>query len=644
MQVIDQLRAAAERRLAAADRHGARVLLEEALAGAPTDRAVLHRLAALVLADQPDLAAHLAQRILALAPQDTEALGLLGQAFAGLGERDAALAALSDVVARQPESGPAWCNLALARLRAGDPAGAAEAAQAAIARAPGLAEAHANLGHARTALGQPEAALEAFAGALALRAEDVDALAGIASACTVLGRSSGAVAALRRALAAAPDRAASWNDLGIALRALGAHAAATGASRQAVALAPADPGFISSLLMGVQYDPGVGPVAAAAEAAEWGRSLLAALPPLPPLPRPTRRRLRVGYVSADLRQHPVGWMGGGAIAAHDPERIETILYATAPGRDPLSDRLAATARWCSVSGMGDASLAARIRADEVDVLVDLSGHTAGGRLGVFARRPAPVQVTWLGYFATTGLPVFDAVLLDEAHVLPDTQAQFVEPIRCLPGGRFGYFPPDDAPDPAPPPSAAGGGVTFGCFNNTAKLNDAVIELWSALLRRVPDSRLVLKWRSLADPFLCEGLRAAFAAHGIGAERLEFAGISPHRALLEAYGGIDVALDPFPFTGALTTCEALWMGVPVVTLPGRSVVSRQGLAILRAIGREAWVARDAAQYLDLAAGLAGDLAGRTHWRGALRPAMRAAPLCDPVRLARALEEAYRALCA
>ncbi len=643
MQVIAHLRAAAARRAAAGDVAGARVLLDEAVALAPDDAALLSDLAALLLSDQPALAAALAQRRLAAAPGDGVALGLLGQAWGACGENGAAAEAFARLAAVQPDSAAAWCNLALARVRAGDGAGAAEAAATAIALAPRMVEAHANLGHAQLLRHQIDAAEAAFAAALALSAEYPDALGGMAAAARQRGHWSTAVATLRRAVAAAPAQGGSWCDLGIALRALGAHTAATEASRQAVALAPQDPIFASGLLMGLHYDPAVGPVAAAAEAAAWGRALLGAVAPLPGAPRPAPGvKLRVGYVSPDLRRHPVGYMAGGAILAHDPAAVDVTLYATAPGRDELTDRLAARAPLVPAWHLGDAALAARIRADAIDVLVDLAGHSAGGRPGVFARRPAPVQVAWLGYFATTGLPVFDAVLLDEAHALPGAAAHFVEPIHSVAGGRFGYTPPDDAPDPAPPPSAVAGVVTFGSFNNTAKLNEEVIAVWARLLREVPGSRMRLKWSSLADPFLVARLGAAFAAHGIDPARLLCEGASPHAELLRAYGGIDVALDPFPFTGALTTCEALWMGVPVVTLAGESVVARQGVALLGAIGLEAWVAPDTGRYVAVAAALARDLPARTRWRGTLRAAMRASPLCDPLRLARALERAYRAL--
>lgn len=232
------------------------------------------------------------------------------------------------------------------------------------------------------------------------------------------------------------------------------------------------------------------------------------------------------------------------------------MYTYNAGRisDWVTEELRRTTIFRDVAGIGDADLCALIRQDAIDVLIDLSGHMAGSRLIVFARRPALVQVSWLGYCATTGLSGMDAVLLDEWHAPPGMEAQFVEPIIRLPNGRFCYQPVPWAPaNVAPLPGARNSHITFGCFNNTAKLNAGVFDVWASVLAALPDSRLVLKWRTLADEPLCETIRAAFFQRGVDPRRLELRPASFHVDVLKEYADIDICLDPFPFTGGLTSC-------------------------------------------------------------------------------------------
>jgi predicted O-linked N-acetylglucosamine transferase (SPINDLY family) len=274
--------------------------------------------------------------------------------------------------------------------------------------------------------------------------------------------------------------------------------------------------------------------------------------------------------------------------------------------------------------------------------VDLSGHTAGSRLTAFAYRPAPVQLSWLGYFATTGLRYIDAVLLDECHAPKGFEEQFVEEIVRLKSGRFPYHPVPWAPEVSSLPSLKSGCFTFGSFNNTGKLNSDVFDVWAKVLQAVPDSRLVLKWRTLVDEPLCISIYQAFESRGINASRIELRGASFHVDVLKEYADIDVALDPFPFTGGLTSCEALWMGVPVVTWPQSRVVSRQTFALLKAIGHTEWVAQDEQSYVDIALSLSQDLSSLANVRAQLRQDMRASSLMDVAEFTQGLEQTYRDL--
>jgi predicted O-linked N-acetylglucosamine transferase (SPINDLY family) len=263
-------------------------------------------------------------------------------------------------------------------------------------------------------------------------------------------------------------------------------------------------------------------------------------------------------------------------------------------------------------------------------------------LPLFARRPAPVQASWLGYAATTGLTAMDYLIPDRWTAPAGADAGFREALVRLPHARFTYGPPPDAPACAPPPSLAGGLVTFGSFNNLAKLGDAVVALWAAVLRAVPGSRLVLKWAALGDEAVARRLAGRFEAAGAPEGALMLRGFSPHQAMLAEYADIDIALDPFPFGGGLTSCEALWMGVPVVTLPGETMASRQSLGFLQAVGLADLAACDAEDYVRIAAALAKDVSARATLRESLRARMARAPLGDPRAFTASLETAYRAL--
>ncbi|MES2187025.1 MAG: O-linked N-acetylglucosamine transferase [Pseudomonadota bacterium] len=452
-----------------------------------------------------------------------------------------------------------------------------------------------------------------FDAARQLRPDDVRPLANLANVARDLGDATGCTALYSAALALQPDH--------IVMR--------------------------RNLLVSQEYDDMV-PVATKRAAAEaWGRWLAGHVPP-PPRPAPATplldgagqplRPLRVGYVSADLCQHTVGLLAKDVLASHDPARVLAFAYHAGPQRDWVTEQLARSCSLRMVGALDDAALARQVQADGIDVLVDLSGHTAGSRLTMFARRPAPVQVSWLGYFATTGLAVMDAVLLDAAHAPPGAETQFTETVVRMPQGRWCYVPvPFMPPVPAGLPAQRNGHVTFGCFNNSAKLNGRVFDLWARLLLAVPTARLVLKWRTFLDPAYGARVREAFAAHGVDPARLDLRGPSFHVDALKEYGDIDIALDPFPFTGGLTSCEALWMGVPVVTWPQERVVSRQTLALLQTVGLPELAASDANDYLRIASTLAADLPRLDALHAGLRGRVAASPLCDAAGFTRGLED-------
>ena len=326
--------------------------------------------------------------------------------------------------------------------------------------------------------------------------------------------------------------------------------------------------------------------------------------------------------------------------------IQLTVYATQPYKDALTDRLmACTARWNMVFGMSDEALAQRIHADGIDILIDLAGHTAHNRLPVFGWKPAPVQVTWLGYFATTGVSQIDHLLADPWTVPASLEAGFTEHIWRLPQTRLCFTPPSASAAVSALPALRTGHITFGCFNNLTKLNDEVIALWARVLHAVPGSRLLLKASQLGSAMVRQTMQSRFKAQGVASDRLILQGPSTREDYLQAYGQIDIALDPFPFTGGTTSAEGLWMGVPVLTLAGDSMVARQGVSLLMNAGLPDWVADAPEDYVAKAMAHASDLTTLATLRSGLRERVMQSPLFDAERFAdhlgTALREMWRA---
>jgi protein O-GlcNAc transferase len=356
-----------------------------------------------------------------------------------------------------------------------------------------------------------------------------------------------------------------------------------------------------------------------------------------------KKRLRVGFVSGDLNSHPVGFFLESVLGHLDRTRIELVAYATRQRDDAVSQRLEPRfSAWHDISRIDDETCARRIRDDAIDILVDLSGHTNHNRLPVFAWKPAPIQATWLGYFATTGLASIDYVIADR-HVLPfDESSQFVEAPWHLPDSYLCFTPPPFDIEVGPLPAGEHGAITFGCFNHLVKLNDAVVALWSRVLDAVPGSRLLLKTRQLDDPVVQRATLERFAAHGIDGARLMLEGQSPRAELLAAYQRVDIALDPFPYAGGTTSVEALWMGVPVLTRRGERFLSHVGESIVNTAGLPEWIAADDADYLNKAVRFSAQRDELAALRNTLRERLLASPLCDAPRFARHLEDAFHGM--
>jgi predicted O-linked N-acetylglucosamine transferase (SPINDLY family) len=547
-------------------------------------------------------------------------------------------------------------------------------------QAPGDADTHHLLGLARLAQGKLQAAHAALCLAAALRPDDADIRFALGEAARGLGRLGEAVAAFEAGLALddrdpqrhvqmadlcladqrpcaaerhariaterAPDRAGAWHALGEALRAQGRAREAAACFSQAAAADPAWAAPVHNALLTLNYAHDI----TAEEVATRHRAFDAHRGGVrvrkdPAAPGPAlsgRRPLRVGLVSADFGRHVVSFFVEPLLRRHDPASMQLLCYFNGT-HDARSAELRALADgWRDIRDLDDEGAAALIRADRLDVAVDLSGHTGGNRLGLFARGLAPLQATWLGYPNTTGLDAIDLRITDARADPPGaTEHLHTERLVRIEPGFLCYAPPRDAPPVAPPPATAPGHVTFGCFNNFAKVSDACLRLWAEVLRAVPSARLLVKASGLGEPALRDALASRFARVGGDPRRLVARPATPgFGEHLACYAEVDVALDTYPYCGTTTTCEALWMGVPVVTLAGPAHAARVGASLLQLAGHPEWTAQSPEAFVRIAADLASDPAGLGRARARLRGEIATSALTDAARFTRAWEAGLR----
>jgi predicted O-linked N-acetylglucosamine transferase (SPINDLY family) len=606
----------------------------------------------------------------------------VGSMFERLGDIDAARACFSRAAELAPDLGDRE-NSAASGLRAAADFDAALAARRRAAQLrPNNAEAQLNLGMALREAGRHHEAIDAFRRVVELHPDHFDAYRELSLAMNDLGQNEAAVFFADSAVRIRPESGAAHVVLALARYHGGDYDAAREESERAVALHPEHPEGLVNLansllmlrrqdealqvyeraaalvgdsgdviveqnrLMAMNYSERVAPGELLAAHRAFGTVAAARVvrAPLPFANVPdAERRLRVGYVSPDFRNHSVSFFFEPIVEHQDRSGFEVYCYASSAAVDAVTDRLRARADgWLDCKRIPDDLLARRIRDDRIDILVDLAGHTGDNRSLVALHRAAPLQMTYLGYPTITGLPEMDYRLTD-AHVDPpaedDPAATFERPLR-LPASYFCYRPGHERPV-APLPALATGSVTFGSFNNVAKITDGAIDLWSRVLSAVPGGRLVLKNRGFRNQSVCEGVRVRFTERGVDPARLELVDWSAtgeqHH---DWYDRVDIALDSFPYAGATTTCEALWKGVPVISLAGGSHASRMGRSILAAADLRELCASSDDEYVSAAARLAGDLAALAAMRGALRERLRASPLMDEAGFVRGLEALYR----
>ena len=472
---------------------------------------------------------------------------------------------------------------------------------------------------------------------LAADANHVDALQLLGAIAHQQGQHGAAVELIQRSLAIAPDNKQALNNLGEALRATGQIDQSVAAFRRAIALDSSYVKAHSNLLLTLHFDPASTGESLRREHELWGKQHA------PAVSSPPKREhagpLRIGYVSPDFKRHSVAYFIEPVIRHHHRDRVHVTCYSNAAREDEITHRIRAVSdEWRDIARLNDDDAANLVRQDRIDILIDLTGHMARNRLLLFARRPAPIQVTYLGYPNGTGVPQIDYRITDAVADPPNaTDAHYVEKLVRLPACAWCYQPPTDAPMPT---ATTNRPITFGSFNKFPKISPATMKMWSRILAAAPESRLLLKAKSLGDPTTRAIASQMLASAGIAPDCVHLTGwageTSEHLAM---YKEIDVALDSFPYHGTTTTCEAIWMGVPVVTLAGDKHVSRVGASLLTAVGHPEWIAATPDQYVAIASHLAKDPDARRSAHRELRHQMLESPLMQPKAFVQSLEDAY-----
>jgi predicted O-linked N-acetylglucosamine transferase (SPINDLY family) len=511
-----------------------------------------------------------------------------------------------------------------------------------VARCPEEPRGHHNLGLALVSLGQYEEAIPELERALALRPNYPDAHNSLGVALEGLGQADEAQTHYREATTLRPDFADAWSNLGTSLTEQGRVPESIEVLKKAVSLR-ADPRTASNMLLALTYSSDLSVWSLREEHISWATRFADPFNPViprRPSDRRSDRRLKIGYVSGDFRTHAAAGLIEVLLRHHDRSGYHITCYPNGTRANESTERLRCQAdAWNPVGGLPDAQVAQMIEKDEIDILVDLSGHTAGNRLLVFARRPAPVQVTLFGSPCTTGLRTIDYRITDP-YLDPAAESgeHYTESLLRLPEVAWVYPVPTTAPAPNPLPANSRRVFTFGCLNSPAKLSDACVEAWGRVLKAVPKSRLVLLAGRSAEA--ARQITIRFTRQGVAADRLEVVYRLPAEEYFDAYEPIDLALDPFPYNGGITTCDALWMGVPVLSVAGPDARSRQGTAILHNLGLPEFVADSADKLVDLATIWSDQRAGLADLRESLREMMRESPITQAARYVQNLEAAYR----
>lgn len=593
-------------------------------------------------ANRLDEAAELFSQLSRAAPMAADIWTGLGVVEGKRGNHAIALQHLQKAASIQPNNAQVQYNLGVALRDTGN----LEQSVSAFERATRLNRQHGEafdcLAHAHMTLGNLDEAAEVFKRALDLQPGKAETQSNLGSVYQAKGQLSKAEVCYRKALALNPGLSIADN-LGSVLTSQGRFEEAIEVYRNGLERQPKNARLFSNLLLTLNYLPELHQDEIFSEHQNYNK-VFSGSPRFCDFPnaRDPGRRLRVGYVSPDFRDHSVAYFIEPLFEGHNRAVVDVYAYSTLPRPDHVTRRLESLCdHWVDMSGLSLEQAVERVRKDEIDILVDLAGHTANNSLALFARRPAPVGVSYLGYPNSTGLVTVHWRIVDHT-VDPDNQDQFYcEKLLRLPGCFVCYRPPSDAPPVLPLPALDAGRITFGSFNNLSKVNDDVIQLWSDVVKAVPRSRLLVKNPSLTDEGTRHRFEEKFYSQGLNEDSVELIGHTPTRQEhLALYGRVDIALDTFPYNGTTTTCEALWMGVPVLTLVGQSHGGRVGASLLQAAGLAEWATASRDALVDHAMRAAGSFDELARLRAALRRQLLDSDLCDTRQFIAKVEHAYR----
>lgn len=594
---------------------------------------------------RPEEAEAAMQKAVLLSPQDVEAHNILGNVLLALKRLPAAEASYRRALKIKPGFADAHNNLGNLLRELGQAERAVASCRRAIEIKPDYAEAHCNLGNALRDMDKIDAALASYRRALELKPDFADAHNSLGAVLRDLGQFEGAEASCRRALAIRPDYFEAHCCLGILLMDVGQLDGALASCRRALEIKPDSFDAHNNLIFAQDLSPGLAISALMDERNRWDAIHAA---PLAATHRPhlnardPERRLRIGYVSADFRAHSAASVFGAMLVHFDRSRFEVFTYSNTRNEDALSEFFQQQVDcWRRIVGQSDAAVADLIRHDAIDILVDLSGHSAGNRLLVFARKPAPVQISAWGYATSTGMKTMDVFFADPVLVPPEEVSLFVEEIRYLPN-VVSYFNRNAFPDINALPALTAPGITFGSFNRLGKVSEQAFSLWAQVLLAIPGSRLILKSAELKDPDTRDRVAGHFIRAGIDAERVTMLGKSSWHEHMATFNQVDIALDPFPHGGGVTTLEGLKMGIPVVTLRWPTIPGRLSASFLTTLGLCDWVAETPQQYVDIAIQKAQDLVALSALRNTLRGTLDASVIGDCAAYANIVEQEYRQL--
>lgn len=582
------------------------------------------------------------QQAVEVDPSHADALHLWGLLTEEMGDSSRAIALIQKAIELKPSLAEYHNNCGGVWYRRGNLQEAARCFQAAIKLKPGLAMAHSNMGQVLQELGRYSQAIASYRTAIQIDPDYLNAHYNLGHALQEDGQLRGAMQSFETVLRLRPGFTPALNNLGHIFHNLGRLDEAITTFRSAVSPQPEGCVAHSNMLLALNFHPKVEAKQILAEHLNWSR--LHAKNSTKALShkndRNPERRLRIGYVSSDYRRHPVAHFMEPILAGHDSSEIETFCYTGRTKEDEMTEHLKKLAHhWRPIGELNDNDAAAQIVRDQIDILVDLSGHTAGNRALLFARKPAPIQVSYLGYPTTTGLSTMDYRLTDHWADPPGkSESNYVEKLFRLPNCAWCYRPIPESPEVSPSPSLATGQITFGSLNFIAKINSEVICLWSRILEKLPNSRLLLLARRPDE--VSSRFQSLFKAQGISPDRIQVLGHVPPGKFLAYHHQMDIALDPFPCNGGTTSCDALWMGVPLITLEGSTFVSRAGVTLLQNVGLSELIAKSADEYVEKAVALARDGPRLTDLRSSIRSRMLASPIMATRQFTRDLERAYR----